>query len=291
MTKYSLVTGRAEDGRWTGVARFDLALRRVFPDLESITPREIPQTFEPDDLVITDNHLVLAIPGGVNAIVVHHGCAATHYERDPLWRNKETARMVAEQKQMTEARNAQTLFWAPSQWVADEFSRHNPNWMREVVVCPNWVEPMDLEEWDYTATVQRRIIGDWRDSNKGAHAWKQIARQAPAGWKFEPLDFREPYQKKRQYGLASVYLCLSLSEGGAYSLSDAEAAGIPIVTTDVGNYREFSASIVIPWQERDNPAVVLPAIERAIAMGRRATNYFTDQTFAQWALTWKEACA
>lgn len=291
MTKYSLVGRRSEEGGWTGVSRFDLMLRRVFPEIKSITPAEIPMTFKTGDLVITDNHLVLTIPDEIEAIVVHHGCAATHYERDPLWRNHATARMVADQMLMTRERKARTIFWAPSAWVADEFSRHNPDWMREVVVCPNWVEPMDLSRWADSILEQKIIIGDWRDANKGSHIWKRIASKAPAGWKFEPLEFRDQATKEKQYGLASVYLCLSLSEGGAYSVSDAEAAGLPIVTTDVGNYREFSDSIVIPWQERENPGVVLPAIEKALTIGRRPNNWYTGVTFSHWAQIWREATA
>ena len=135
------------------------------------------------------------------------------------------------------------------------------------------------------------IIGDWRDWNKGSEAWKKIAAAAPAGWEFKPLRFRTPEEKMPQYSQASAYLCLSVSEGGSYSMCDAEAMGLPIATTDVGNYREFGDSSVISWRDRDNPERVIPALKEAIAMGRRKTTWYDSCAFEDWARAWREAAA
>src|SRR5512139_3744189 len=96
---YSLISRRIEDGGWTGVSRFDAALRTIWPDLVSITP-DAGTMFEADDVVITDNHLSMLLPDRVCTVVVHHGCAMTHYERVASWRTTATAAMCRQQHAM-----------------------------------------------------------------------------------------------------------------------------------------------------------------------------------------------
>src|SRR5262249_42632620 len=98
------------------------------------------------------------------------------------------------------------------------------------------------------------------------------------------------YQTRAQaYQSADVYLCLSLSEGGSFAMCDAEAAVLPIVSTDVGNYREFEP-VVIRWQERDDPLVVRLAIERALDEKRRPS-FYESWTLKCWTEAWAELIA
>jgi len=283
MTIYSLVGKRIEDvppgGIATGVTRFDELLRRVFPEMRSVT--SCPKELKKRDIVIADNHLSIQIPEGNRTIVVHHGCAKTHYERDPEWRTISNGFLVNDQRRMFCDENR--TFVAPSAWVADQFLvvpqvgiRYNPK------IIPHWVDPIpELPE-----SGKPIIIGDWRNHNKGSDSWKQLAALCPQ-WDFRPLDFHDDAGRSRAFGEASLYLCLSLSEGAGYSVCDAEAANLPIVTTDVGNYREFTDCEVIRWQDRDNLQIVSDAIERKLNAGRVKPSFYRDYTFESWKSAWE----
>jgi hypothetical protein len=113
-----------------------------------------------------------------------------------------------------------------------------------------------------------------------------LAAQCPQ-WEFKPLSFRDDLGRNEQYGRTDLYLCLSLSEGGSYAMCDAEAASLPIVTTDVGNYREFDDCEVIRWQDRDDAVKVSAAIERKLNKGRTKPSFYQDYTFPIWKQKWE----
>ncbi len=269
---YGYVSKTVEQGGWTGVSRFDASLRRVFREMQSVT--EVPRDLGSDDLVITDNHLSCEIPPEVRTVVVHHGCAKTHYDRDPAWRSERTAHIVKLQREMLDIPNR--TFVAPSRWVAEQFGRPG------ATVIPHWVERIE----PLPKNGRPVIIGDWRDNNKGAGIWRALAERCPQ-WEFRPLSFCNDAGRRRQYGEASLYLCLSLSEGGSYSMCDAEAAGLPVVTTDVGNYLEFDDAEVIPWDGSGHPPLVIGAIERKMRRGREKPSFYSAYTFEDWAAAWR----
>lgn len=131
------------------------------------------------------------------------------------------------------------------------------------------------------------IAGDWRDYNKGSETWRRLQERFP-DWDFRPLGFRDDAGRRTQYGRAALYLCLSLSEGGSYSLCDAEASGIPIVSTDVGNCcREFRECEIIPWGRRDDLEYVGAAISRKLSAGR-GPSWYREFSLAAWINAWKE---
>jgi hypothetical protein len=290
---YSYVTRTVEQGGWSGVCRFDQMLHRAFPGIISITrpPTDSMITFsdgrpveiEPGDVVITDNHLSLDLPDRAVVVVVHHGCAATHYERDMAWRRSGNREMVLQQKAMLSRHGRRWV--GPSSWVLDEFSRWNPDWMRGMYMIPHWVDPIAPRP----KPGKPIVIGDWRDNNKGALIWQRLAVACPE-LEFRPLDFKDDAGRRRQYGEASLYLCLSLSEGGSYAMCDAEAAGLPIVTTDVGNYREFSDCFEFGWQHRGNIDLVADAIRTKLEIGREKPSYYATYTFEDWQAAWREVC-
>ncbi len=280
MKIWSLVARRVEDGGWTGVCRFDAMLRMIFPGIRSVT--DLP-LLEDEDIVIADNHLSLKVPRRIRTVVVHHGCAQTHFERDPAWQNAHTRKIAGLQKRMI-AMPSRTWV-APSSWVADEFSRHNPNWMRTVQVVPHWVDQIARKAGKPARPI---IIGDWRDANKGAALWRKLGDRNQH-WEFQPLNFRDDVGRREQYGRASLYLCLSVSEGGSYSMCDAEAADLPIVTTDVGNYREFDDCEVFSWAERDDVDYVATLIARKLSAGRQKPSFYSHYSFEKWRGAWDAA--
>jgi hypothetical protein len=279
MTIYSLVAKRIEDGGWTGVCRFDQMLRRVFPGLESITPAHLPSAYGIDDVVIADNHLSTLVPDIVKTIVVHHGCAETHYDRDPYWRNDSTRNIVELQRRILDVPNRK--FVAPSQWVADQF------WPRQkrasIRVIPHWVDPIPSNGRSGNNPI---IIGDWRDWNKGSGIWSALAAKCPQ-WDFRQLSFKNESEKIAQYGSASLFLGLSLSEGAGYALADAEAAGLPIVTTDTGLYLEFNECTIVPWWRRDDLDLVAAAIARQLE-NPGTPAFYRFYSFNDWAAQWRE---
>lgn len=267
---YSLVTKRAEDGAWSGVSRFDRMLRRVFPDIRSITPLTAP-ALTPEDVVVTDNHLSVLVPDTTPTIVVHHGCALTHFERIVNWRNAHTAALCRQQEFMFLKPNR--LYVAPSQWVREEFVRHYGLPPDYAEVIPHWVDLIPAG-----AHPQRVVLGDWRDENKGAELWRVVAGALP-DWTFRQLRCETDEQRIAAYESASHYLCLSASEGGAYAVADAEAAGLTLVSTDVGNAREYGARRI----PRDVPA----AVDALRTTRRHHASFFHAWTFETWSTRWR----
>lgn len=268
-------------GGSSGVARFDAELRKVFPEMVSVT--NLPD-LNPGDIVITDNHLSLKVSEENKTLVVMHGCAGRHYARDLGWRNPQNLRLVRAQTRMF--RFANRRFIAPSEWIEEQHEMHpirkwtKGEWVYDII--PHWVSSIpQLPKFG-----KQIIIGDWRDNNKGANVWRKLAAANPQ-WEFRPLSFKTEADKLQQYGEASLYLCLSLSEGGSYSMCDAEAAELPIVSTDVGNYREFADCEVISWRDRDNLQIVTDAIERKSKAGRRKPSFYQGYTFEKWAELWR----
>lgn len=288
---YSLVQRRAEDvkpGEFeTGVTRFDSSLRQVFPEMESITPAMIQArafVFDRDDVVITDNGLSLLVPVEVSTVVTAHGCALTHYERDPHWRNEQTRNMCVQQREMF--RRPNRTYVAPSAWVRGEFARHIglPPDYAEVIV--NYVDPIKRP---HPLPGARRpvVIGDWRDSNKGAHVWQKVAALLPE-CDFRPCSFTTGQERIAFYQQADLYLCLSLSEGGSYSMCDAEAAGLEIVSTQVGNCAEFGAHPLSLLHVREKPEAIAQTIRHALAKGSgHRRGYFDKHGFEEWATSWR----
>lgn len=281
MRLWSYVPKRFEDGGFSGVCRFDWEIRKVFPRIRSVT--KPPKDLDPEqDLVITANHLSLDVPEEIKTVVVHHGCAQTHFDRDPGWRTDETLEICRRQKEMFKRPNR--IFVSPSRWCAEEFLRHG---FAEVLaeIIPHWVE-----------TISRRIVprgsgspvvlGDWRDRNKGVAILETLRKTHPE------LEFRQlrcDYETRaKAYRDADVYLGLSVSEGGSYALSDAEAAGLPIVMTDVGNYLEYSDRIAIPWENREDPDLIAYHLGMRARTGRMSPSFFDSYTFDKWKAKWED---
>src|SRR5512139_2536505 len=273
---YSLVSRRIEDGGWTGVSRFDASLRTIWPDLRSITPNGAPvdpSAFARGDVVIADNHLSLLVPDEVPTVVVHHGCALTHYERVASWRTTASAAMVRKQEAMFARPNR--VYIAPSEWVRGEFCRHYGLPPDYATILPHWVPEISSADRPTKPTA----LGDWRDPNKGSELWQRVAIAIPE-MRFQPLVCDSDASRIAAYQGATHYLCLSASEGGAYAVSDAEAAGLVLISTDVGNAREYGAHVI----RRDVPSAV-----EAIRQTRRRhhASFFSTYTRERWISAWQ----
>lgn len=280
----SLVPQRFEDGGFSGVPRFDWELRRALPEMQSVNTKWKTRAWlrwlawrEPDAIVITGNETSLLVPETLRTIVVHHGTAQTHFNRDPGWRGATERAFCRAQRDMYRLPNR--WFLSAAQWTAQQFSEHYG--VPLAPVLPSWVESMTRRA---TPSARPVVLGDFRTFNKGSEV---VAKLSAARPRFEFRDLRCTYeQRKTVYGIADAYLCLSLSEGGSFSVSDAEATTLPLVMTDVGNYQEYTASRVIPWQRRDDVELVLAELDQALSSAR-GPSFFEHWTFEKWRRAWR----
>jgi hypothetical protein len=230
-------------GSLGGVARFDHELHKIFPDIITTeNPKHIEEA--KNAIAITGNNMCLEISDRIPVVSVHHGCAATHKEREPSWAGNH---YVAGQQRM--AKRPNTFFVAPSTFMKDEFKRHH-NIDSELILH-------SVETTPIVNTVRaKKVIGDWRDNNKGIHIVKEL--QKVSSFEFIPLRCGA-YDKAEAYSTASIYLTLSLSEGCSYSQLDAIACNLPVLSTTVSLfYKDMptTCGIAINWRDRDDFKVI-----------------------------------
>jgi hypothetical protein len=280
----SLVPQRFEDGGFSGVPRFDWELRRALPEIKSINTKLKSRAWlhllalrEPDAIVITGNETSLMVPEKLRTVVLHHGSAQTHFDRDPGWRGSMEQGFCRAQRAMYTRPNRWYL--SAARWTAEQFSHHHG--VPLAPVLPSWVETIPRLA---TQNARPVVLGDFRTFNKGSEV---VAKLSAARPNLEFRDLKCTYDKRKEvYGVADAYLCLSLSEGGSFSVSDAEATNLPLVTTDVGNYLEYSSSYVLPWQQRDDVSLVLAQVDRALS-APRGPSFFEEWTFDRWRAAWR----
>ncbi len=280
----SFVPQRFEDGGFSGVPRFDWELRRALPELISVNTKLKTRAWlrwlaltEPDAIVITGNETSLMVPDKLRTVVLHHGCAQTHFERDPAWRGAMETGFCQAQRNMYKRPNR--WFLSAARWTAEQFSQHHG--VPLAPVLPSWVETLPRLKTNHARPV---VLGDFRTFNKGSAVVEKLSVARPS---LEFRDLRCTYeQRKDVYGIADAFLSLSLSEGGSFAVSDAEATGLPLVMTDVGNYLEYTGSHVIPWQQRDDVAAVSAALDSVLASAR-GPSFFEEYTFETWRRAWR----
>jgi hypothetical protein len=264
------------------VPRFSQYFREAFPGVFNITPGVSGAvSWREDDVCVTDNHLSIHVPSRVQTIVVHHGCAPYHYEVDESWRSPGTEQIATAQRLMFHKPNR--IFVAPSLWIANIFKRYAPA-SYVPLVLPHWVPLIKSKE----RTLEGRlpvVVGDWRNANKGKDLIDSIRRSAPE-IEFRQLDFDGADAREKFYRNADAYLCLSLSEGAPYSVADAEAASLPIVTTEVGNVYEFEDCWRI--ENRESVENVVGMVRGALEdWNKRGPSYFEKHNFEAWKAAWQ----
>jgi glycosyltransferase involved in cell wall biosynthesis len=280
----SLVPQRFEDGGFSGVPRFDWELRRALPEVVSVNTKLKTRAWlrwlawrEPDAIVITGNETSLLVPETLRTVVLHHGCAQTHFDRDPAWRNAMERSFCKAQRDMYCVANR--WFVSSALWTAQQFSQHHGVALARIL--PSWVETIARPGASNARPV---VLGDFRTANKGSEVVEKLSVAIP---QVEFRLLRCTYDKRKDvYGNADAYLCLSLSEGGSFSVSDAEATSLPLITTDVGNYLEYTSSRVIPWQKREDVAAVASEVEQAL-VAPRGPSFFESWTFDKWRQAWR----
>jgi hypothetical protein len=275
-----------EDGAFGGVSRFDHELHKALPDLitRSVAERGAIHPGDKswgDTLFITGNDMCLDIPDIYKCIVVHHGCAWIHQHREPNWRGH---KYVEGQNTMKERFG--NYYVSPSAFCSKFFE------MRGIKSNYRVLHSSDLYTGQEVSR-SRRVVGDWRNFNKGRNVIPLLKKAAPQ-WDFVQLQCgTDPESKIKAYYQGSIYLTLSLSEGCSYSQLDALALGLPVLSTDVSLFdgdADPRCGMSFSWQERDNVEYIVELLEEMY----RGFKHFdpmgwmvSRNNFSSWKNRWR----
>lgn len=252
-----------------GVSRFDYCLSLIFPNRIFFKgPQQIKQLLEyiskvNNYIIITDNHLASQFPSNIPLIIVHHGVARTHLDRESDWDKKWKDLCVYGQDMIFHTRNVNnTLFVSPSQFCINEFERIYGERYKvyNKVLIPHASE---LNENLYKDKFNKKpiIIGNWSSKLKGQDYIEKLKKKLPE-FEFKNMDLSfenktiDKYNKLKQlyYLNGDIYLCLSKVEGASYSTIDAMLCNLLIVSTDVGimeNEVSKESFQIIEWNNLD----------------------------------------
>jgi glycosyltransferase involved in cell wall biosynthesis len=229
---------------------------------------------------VTDNHLSLHVPSQVPCIIVHHGIAFLHGERDPDWRIR-NIQLIVQQKRMFEVRNPRnTVIVSCSRFCSEEFERlYGRQYKRfrrfEVshMSCMELYDPNPSVKTHRTLSRLPVVGGDWRLPHKGSEVMKRVREILKGEFEFAQMQVKppEPFDARaftgRKFGYyrrCDMMLCLSSHEGNSYFVLDGLYCNLPLVTTNVGLAQEIEGAVVLPWrQAMRDPEFVADAIRRA----------------------------
>jgi glycosyltransferase involved in cell wall biosynthesis len=244
--------GSYDIGDFGGVARYDYHIQTIYPHRIFVKgPQQkdlLLKILENVDnpIVITDNHLACDIPNKYMTILVHHGSAVTHAEREPDWHPYWKKLCCDGQKKMLTHRDPnKTLIVSTSKFCFDEFSRFFP------VIYPRFKNELvlhtsELDETNYKTVFNETpiVFGNFKGWLKGEHIYEKL-KALTTPYIFEKLQINynkqlhknyTNYNKEKQkyYMERDIFLQLSLCEGFSYATLDAFACGNVVVATDVG---------------------------------------------------------
>ena len=293
-----------------GVARFDYCLSLVFPDRIFFKgPEEIDKLLQfykenNNYIIITDNHLSSCIPQEIPLIVVHHGVARVHLEREPKWDKKWKNMCVYGQDLMFHLRKPEnTIFVSPTKFCKNEFGRiYGKRYqMYKNIYIPH-VSELDGTKYKTSFNQKPVIIGNWIQNSKGKDLIDDLIKELPE-FEFRPLqiDFTNKTieefnnMKQQMYIDADIYLCLSIVEGSSYSVLDAMLNNLLIVSTDVGimeNEVSKDSFVGLSWKDRGieniskNIRYIWENKERYFNKSRQ--EYFRLINWEKWESEWKK---
>tara|TARA_B100001093_G_C26714814_1_gene965162 strand:- start:20 stop:994 length:975 start_codon:yes stop_codon:yes gene_type:complete len=293
-----------------GVSRFDYCLSLAFPDrLFFKGPEEIDNLLnfykknKNDYIIITDNHLSSQIPDNIPLIVVHHGVARTHLEREPNWEEIWKNRCVYGQDLMFLLRSPRnTLFVSPTKFCINEFGRiYGTQYDEYKNICIPHASELDESKFKVSLNKKPIIIGNWSQNHKGKNLIPELEKSLPE-FEFRPLNVDlknktvEQFNELKQqlYLEADIYLCLSVIEGSSYSVLDGMLNNLLIVSTDVGimeNEVSKDSFVMIPWKDIEikNISEKIRFIwkNKEKYFNKSRLEYFKLTNFENWSKSWK----
>jgi hypothetical protein len=233
-----------------GVARYDYHISLILPHRIFIKgPQQKDYLLEllnklENPIVITDNHLTCDIPDKYNVILVHHGCALTHAEREPQWDKYWKELCCNGQKEMLNRNTNKTRIISSSTFCTDEFARFFPikykTFENKLILHTS---ELNINYYKTKFNDNPIIFGNFAGFNKGEHIYNLLKKRN--NFNIEKINVKfnlkkhgtyMKYNEEKQmfYINRDIYLQLSLCEGFSYATLDAFACGNVIVATNVG---------------------------------------------------------
>ena len=303
----SYCCGSYDEGNFGGVARYDHQLKLIFPKRKFFQgPAEKRKMLIylrkcENPLIITDNHLSIDIPNKYDILLVHHGSALTHAEREPTWNKQVKDQCCGGQSKMLSYRKPEkTKIISCSSFCKDEFTRFfpelYPKFDNHLVLHPSELDE-DRYKKDFSETP--KVLGNWSTENKGSKIISKIK-----GFEFCQLkvslqngDITKFNNEKQDIYLAhDIFLQISLSEGNSYATLDALICGLPIVASNVGLfYKDVPEDcfIKMDWRRNGDHNYVRKCLQKAWenkeTLSRNSRRWYMENCrFIDWEKKMKE---
>lgn len=305
--------GSYDIGDFGGVARYDYHILLAFPHRIFIKgPQQKNYLLKmlsvlDDPIVITDNHLSCDIPNKYKVLLVHHGSALTHAEREPQWSKYWKELCCTGQKNMLKYRDSkQTEIISISKFCTDEFTRFFPKLYKKF----NKTLILHTTELNYkrykTSFNNKKpiLFGNFSGFLKGEHVFKKLKSLLNSNnynytieklnCKYNPRihkSYKEYNIEKQNFYLdRDIFIQLSLSEGNSYATLDAFACGNVIIATNVGlTYKDVpdDCYIKLDYKKINDIDYLLEKIKYAwdnrYVLSKNARQFFLDNcTFDKW---------
>ena len=292
-------------GDYGGVARYDHHLSKIFPDrvyfqgpFEKDQMLSYASTLQ-NPLIITDNHLSCDIPNDFDVVIVHHGVAHTHAEREPEWDPYWKNLCCSGQQSMLFQRDPKkTKIISISKFCSEEFTRYFRDYYTKFQRC-EILHASDLDEsrcksdWNQNPTV----LGNWSTENKGASIVRKLVACSDFNFKtlsVSPIDGDiKDFNKRKQdiYLDSDIFLQLSLCEGNSYATLDALLCGVPIVASNVGLfYKDVPEDcfVKVNWQYNGNIEYVKDRLQEAwenrLQLSKNCRDWYLQNcSFSEWS--------
>lgn len=262
-----------------GVARYDSQIKMIYPSrkffLGTKDKNKMIKYLKTckNPIIITDNHLACDIPNEYPIILVHHGCAKTHAEREPGW-DEYWKKLCCDgqNKMLTYRKSLNTWIISSSQFCYDEFFKH----YKENYLMFKNIKILHSSEFDETMyktnfNINPIILGNWTSENKGLSIVKELSKNI--NYTFESLSITPKknesivefnIRKQQIYINSDIFLQISLCEGNSYASLDALLCGLVVIASDVGLfYKDVpdDCFVKIPWEKNNDINFVLEKIE------------------------------
>jgi FkbM family methyltransferase len=309
-----------------GVPRYDTQLQIIFPNrVFFVGPHQKTQMLEfvktcKNPIIITDNHLSCDIPNQYPVLLVHHGSALTHAEREPSWDPYWKNLCCTGQKIMLKYRNPiNTWIISSSSFCTDEFSKffgsmYNIFKNHLILHSSELNESLFKSQFKNTKPV---ILGNWSTNNKGASLINLLKQNQSFQFRQlnvmpSPNESLQSFNKRKQeiYLSSDIFLQLSVSEGNSYATLDALMCGLVVVASNVGLfYKDCDTSssisnsvlqlenlecfVKIDWQRNGDVDYVLERLQygwenREILSKNARLWYMNNCRFIDWELKMKK---
>lgn len=295
-----------------GIARWETHIKIVFPNRKFFEgPKDKDKMLEYlktciNPIIITDNHLSCDIPNEYPILLIHHGVAQTHADRDPIWDPYWRDLCCNGQKKMLYYRNPKnTWIISTSTFCFDEFLKYYPD------IYPSFKNILyfltsKFDENKYKTLFNEKpiVLGSWTVPYKGKLIAKNLSNIFN-DFIFKTLDILpnvnenlESFNIRKQdiYINADIYLQLSTHEGTPYATLDALINGLPIVATDTGLfYKDIPEDcfVKLDWKQVNDLDYVynklLYAWENKEILSKNAREwYMKNCRFSMWEEKFKK---